>query len=74
MVDTVGLVLAAIWIRESEGSSTDLEEERRRRERGKERRRGWMQNDHLGFRGWCGWVEDSRWIPDHPTVFDARSA
>ena len=30
-----------------------------------------MQNDYLGFRGWCGWVEDSRWIREHPTVFDA---
>ena len=35
---------------------------------------GWMQNDHLGFRGWCGWVEDSRWILEHPTMLDARSA
>ena len=38
---------------------------------------GWMENDQrteLGFRGWCGRVEDGRWICEHPTTYDARSA
>ena len=43
-------------------------------ETGKKGGRGWMQNDHLGFRGWCGRVEDGRWIREHPTAYDARSA